>query len=82
MTAAANHDRAAYRDDPALLAPLSSITAPATIVHGDHYPVFPLPHAEALAAAIPGAVLHVVPGMGHVWTSPGLPAKIADLIRL
>jgi pimeloyl-ACP methyl ester carboxylesterase len=80
--AAANHDRAAYMDDPDLLAPLSSITAPTSIVHGDQDPVFPLAHGEALAAAIPGAVLHVVSGMGHVMTSPGLPEDVADLIRL
>lgn len=80
--AAANHHRAVWRDDPSLLAPLSSITAPASIVHGDQDPVYPLGHGEALAAAIPGAELHVVPGMGHVLTAPGLPAEVADLIRL
>jgi pimeloyl-ACP methyl ester carboxylesterase len=80
--AAANHHRAAWRDAPGLLAPLSSITAPTTVVHGDQDPVYPLGHGEALAAAIPGAVLHVVPGMGHVMTSPGLPEEVADLIRL
>ncbi|MEU4625327.1 alpha/beta hydrolase [Actinoplanes sp. NPDC023801] len=80
--AAANHDRAAYVDTPDLHAPLSSITAPATIVHGDQDPVFPLRHGQALAAAIPGAVLQIVPGMGHVLTSPGLPEEVADLIRL
>jgi len=80
--AAAHHDRAAYRDDPDLHAPLSSITAPTSIVHGEQDPLLPLAHGEALAAAIPGAVLHVVPGMGHSLTSPGLPEEIADLIRL
>jgi pimeloyl-ACP methyl ester carboxylesterase len=80
--AAANHHRAVWLDDPSLLAPLSSITAPTSIVHGDQDPVYPLGHGEALAAAIPGAVLHVVPGMGHVMTSPGLPEEIADAIRL
>jgi pimeloyl-ACP methyl ester carboxylesterase len=80
--AAAHHDRAAWRDAPDLHTPLSSITAPTSIVHGDHDPVFPLGHGEALAAAIPGAPLHVVPGMGHVMTSPGLPEEVADLIRL
>jgi pimeloyl-ACP methyl ester carboxylesterase len=80
--AAANHNRAAWRDEPGLLAPLSSITAPTSIVHGDQDPVYPLAHGEALAAAIPGAELHVVPGMGHVMTSPGLPEEVADLIRL
>lgn len=80
--AAANHQRAVWMDDPSLAAPLSSITAPTSVVHGDQDPVYPLGHGEALAAAIPGAVLHVVPGMGHVLTSPGLPVEVADLIRL
>ncbi|WIN00535.1 hypothetical protein ACTOB_004248 [Actinoplanes oblitus] len=31
-------------------------------------------------AAIPGARLHVVPEMGHVRYSPGLPEEVADLI--
>jgi pimeloyl-ACP methyl ester carboxylesterase len=79
---AANHGRAVWLADPSLLAPLSSITAPTSIVHGDQDPIYPLGHGEALAAAIPGATLHVVPGMGHVLTSPGLPEEIADLIRL
>ncbi|GIF22013.1 pimeloyl-ACP methyl ester carboxylesterase [Actinoplanes tereljensis] len=80
--AAANHDRAAWTDIPGLHVPLSSITAPTSIVHGDRDPVFPLAHGEALAAAIPGAVLHVVPDMGHAMTSLGLPEELADLIRL
>ncbi|NJP95638.1 alpha/beta fold hydrolase [Nonomuraea sp. FMUSA5-5] len=80
--AAAHHHRAVWLDEPGLLAPLSSITAPTSIVHGDHDPLYPLAHGEALAAAIPGAALHVVPGMGHVMTSPGLPEEVADLIRL
>ncbi|RZS90873.1 pimeloyl-ACP methyl ester carboxylesterase [Motilibacter rhizosphaerae] len=78
--AAANHHQAVWLDAPGLLAPLSSITAPTAVVHGDEDPVYPLRHGEALAAAIPGAVLHVVPGMGHVLTSPGLPEEVGDLI--
>jgi pimeloyl-ACP methyl ester carboxylesterase len=80
--AAAHHDRAGRAFAPDRLAPLSSITAPTTIVHGDQDPMFPLGHGEALAAAIPGADLHVVPGMGHVLFSPGLDREIAGLIRL
>lgn len=80
--AAANHGRACRAETPDLLAPLSSITAPTTVVHGDQDPVFPLALGEQLAAAIPGARLHVVPGMGHVFFSPGLPEELADLIRL
>jgi pimeloyl-ACP methyl ester carboxylesterase len=76
--AAANHNRAGLTFAPDRLASLSAITAPTTIVHGDQDPVFPLGHGEALAAAIPEARLHVVPGMGHVWASPGLPELIAD----
>ena len=41
------------------------ITAPTLVVHGTDDPLFPLPHGEALAAAIPGARLVVVDGMGH-----------------
>jgi pimeloyl-ACP methyl ester carboxylesterase len=41
------------------------ITTPTLVVHGSDDPVFPLPHGRALAAAIPGATLLVVPGMGH-----------------
>ncbi|GAA0524045.1 alpha/beta fold hydrolase [Paractinoplanes ferrugineus] len=80
--AAANHGRAAWAEAPELLAPLASITAPTSIVHGDQDPVFPLAHGEALAAAIPGATLRVVPGMGHIWTSSELAEEVADLIRL
>ena len=80
--AAANHGRAVWLNDRSLLASLSSITAPTPVVHGDYDPVYPLGHGEALAAAIPGAVLRVVPGMGHVMTPPGLPEQVSDLIRL
>ncbi len=80
--AARHHDLAGLTFAPDRLAPLSSITAPTTIVAGDQDPVFPLGHSEALAAAIPGADLHAVPGMGHIFFSPGLPEEVADLIRL
>lgn len=44
---------------------IGDITAPTLVVHGDADPVFPLPHGEALAAAVPGARLLVLPGVGH-----------------
>ncbi|MBO3741878.1 alpha/beta fold hydrolase [Actinoplanes flavus] len=81
-SAAAHHGLIARMAGPDLRTPLSTITAPTTIVHGDRDPVVPLAHGEALAAAIPHAELHVVPGMGHVYCSPGLPELIAGLIRL
>lgn len=41
------------------------ITVPTLVVHGTSDPLFPLPHGQALAAAIPGARLLEVEGMGH-----------------
>jgi pimeloyl-ACP methyl ester carboxylesterase len=79
-SAAANHLQAGMRMTPDRFAPLATITAPTTILHGDHDPIYLLAHAEALAAAIPHARLHVVPGMGHAYFSPGLPEELADLI--
>ncbi|MCW2816000.1 MAG: alpha/beta hydrolase [Nocardioides sp.] len=42
-----------------------AIAVPTLVVHGSHDPLFPLPHGEVLAAAVPGARLLVVEGMGH-----------------
>jgi pimeloyl-ACP methyl ester carboxylesterase len=47
-------------DDLSLLAGV-----PALVVHGGADPVFPVEHGRALAAAIPGARLLEIPGMGH-----------------
>lgn len=65
LASATNHflvagDAAGPPDDLSALAGL-----PVTVVHGSADPVFPLPHGRALAAAIPGAELVVVEGMGH-----------------
>ncbi|MFJ5779055.1 alpha/beta fold hydrolase [Streptomyces sp. NPDC093094] len=46
-------------------AELSSVTAPALVLHGTEDPMFPPPHAEATAAALPRARLVMVEGMGH-----------------
>ncbi|HEX6360870.1 alpha/beta hydrolase [Actinophytocola sp.] len=78
--AASNHDLAGRQFTPDRLAPLSSITAPALVIHGTEDPIFALPHAESLAAQIPSARSHVIKGMGHNLFSPGLPERIADLI--
>ncbi|GAB3142760.1 alpha/beta fold hydrolase [Micromonospora sonneratiae] len=78
--AAMNHDLAGRQFTADRLALLSSITAPTLVVHGTEDPIFPVPHAQALAAQVPGAQLYVVPGMGHGIFSPGLPRRIADLV--
>jgi pimeloyl-ACP methyl ester carboxylesterase len=45
--------------------PLSSIAAPTLVIHGTADPMFPPAHGEALADAIPGAVLLPLEGAGH-----------------
>ncbi|MEV0900287.1 alpha/beta hydrolase [Actinoplanes sp. NPDC049802] len=77
-SAAAHHHLMDY--EKVVGTPLPAITVPTVIIHGDQDPIFTLDHAEALAEAIPGARLHVVEGMGHVYLSPGLPELLADLI--
>jgi pimeloyl-ACP methyl ester carboxylesterase len=44
---------------------LASLELPVAIVHGDGDPIFSTAAARELAAAIPGARLTIVPGMGH-----------------
>ena len=41
------------------------LTAPTLVVHGDHDPLLPPAHGEALRDAIPGAELLVLKGAGH-----------------
>lgn len=45
---------------------LGSIRVPVHIWHGDDDRLVSLSHAHALAAAVPDAVLHVRPGLGHL----------------
>lgn len=59
---------------------LAEIAVPTLVVHGSDDPMFPPAHGEALAAAIPGAELLVLDGLGHefprsVWDEV-LPALI------
>jgi pimeloyl-ACP methyl ester carboxylesterase len=52
----------------------ADITAPTLVVHGELDPVFPLPHGEALRAAVPGAELLVLDKAGHE-----IPAALWDV---
>ena len=45
---------------------LRRITAPTLVLHGDADPLLSVACAQATAAAIPGARLEIIPGMGHV----------------
>jgi pimeloyl-ACP methyl ester carboxylesterase len=44
---------------------LHSVTAPTLVIHGDADPLIDVSGGRATAAAIPGAELLVLPGMGH-----------------
>ncbi|MFF5989612.1 alpha/beta fold hydrolase [Prauserella flavalba] len=58
------------------------LTVPTLVVHGDRDPLFPPAHGEALRAAVPGAELVVLPGVGHaVVPPPAWDAFVAALVR-
>lgn len=62
-------------DGPSL--DVRGIAVPTLVVHGTHDPMFPLPHGESLAAAIPGARLLVVDRMGHETPPPTVWPELA-----
>jgi len=49
------------------------------VLHGTEDPMFPPAHAEATAAAIPGARLVMIEGMGHALPM-ALDARLAEEI--
>ncbi|MGH3377022.1 MAG: alpha/beta fold hydrolase [Actinoallomurus sp.] len=57
------------------------IAAPTLAVHGDHDPLLPLPHGEALRDAIPGAELLVLEGAGHDLPKPVWDDLVSALVR-
>jgi pimeloyl-ACP methyl ester carboxylesterase len=84
--AGAAYDRAEYpegraRQVAAVLATgdrteaLRSVTAPTVVIHGADDPLVHVSGGEATAAAIPGARLVVIPGLGHEF-----PAAVRPLI--
>jgi pimeloyl-ACP methyl ester carboxylesterase len=54
---------------------LGRLTVPAVVLHGADDPLVQLAGGEATAAAIPGAELRVIPGMGH-----DLPPALFDIV--
>ena len=55
-----------YFENPKLLMRLGRIRVPTLILWGEEDRLFPLEHAKAFQAAIPGASLAVLPDCGHV----------------
>lgn len=62
----------ALLDDPGTPVPpgIDRISSPALVIHGTADPLFPYPHAQALARTIPGAQLLPLPGIGHQMPPP------------
>lgn len=54
---------------------LGKLKVPAVVLHGADDPLVPLKGGEATAAALPGAELRVIPGMGH-----DLPPALFDIV--
>lgn len=61
---------------------LSDLHAPTLVIHGTADPLFPFPHAEALAQQIRNADLLPLPGVGHQTPPPALwPTVIPAILR-
>ncbi|SER67555.1 Pimeloyl-ACP methyl ester carboxylesterase [Pedococcus cremeus] len=68
MAAILNHAHLDPGPDPE--GNLADVVAPTLVVHGTADPLFPLPHGEALARAIPNAALLPLEGVGHELPPP------------
>ena len=60
---------------------LRAVTVPALVVHGADDPLVDSSGGEATAAAIPGAELMVIPGMGHDLPEPLWPVLLDAVVR-
>jgi pimeloyl-ACP methyl ester carboxylesterase len=76
--ASANNHTFAMAASPARTERLKEIAVPTLVIHGQHDPLLPLDHGNALAKAIPTAKLVVIPDMGHMF-SPRLCGRVAKM---
>lgn len=82
--AGANRQLLAIMAAPDRRAALARVTTPCLVVHGCDDKLVPEPLGAELAAAIPGAEYHAIPGMGHIITpllAPRIVALVTDFIR-
>ena len=66
---------AAIIASPDRTAALGAVTVPTVVIHGDSDPLIDVSGGRATAAAVPGAELVIVPGMGH-----DLPPEYWDVV--
>ena len=59
---------------------LRDVTVPTVVIHGLDDPLVTVSGGEATAAAVPGATLHVIPGMGHDLPVPLWPRLIEAIV--
>jgi pimeloyl-ACP methyl ester carboxylesterase len=80
----AAHPDGAVDDDVAYAAPwgldLGEVAVPTMVVHGLQDRMVPVEHARRLAASVPGAVLRLEPGDGHVSVLRLLGEVLDDLL--
>ncbi|MEY9877822.1 pimeloyl-ACP methyl ester carboxylesterase [Streptacidiphilus sp. MAP12-33] len=62
--------------------PLARITAPTLVLHGEDDPLLRVAAARDIAAAVPGARLRIVPGVGHFLARDAWPVYAAELRAL
>ncbi|NJC73783.1 alpha/beta hydrolase [Planosporangium thailandense] len=81
-----HHDRGGVRRQLAAMATagnrhvaLAGVRAPVLVLHGADDPVVPVESGEETAAAVPGATLMVLPGVGHELPTQVWP-QVADAI--
>ena len=61
---------------------LGSLRVPTLVVHGAEDPMLPVGHGEALAAAIPGATLLRLPGVGHELPARAWPVVVPAVLAI
>jgi pimeloyl-ACP methyl ester carboxylesterase len=60
---------------------LHDVTVPTTVIHGEADPLIDISGGRATAAAIPGAELRTIPGMGHDRPTEVWPQMIDAIVR-
>lgn len=71
----------AIQTAPSRVRALRRVRAPTLVLHGSDDPLVPLAGGEDTAAAVPGARLRIVPGMGHFLPEALVPLLVDEIAR-